>query len=141
MKEDISKNKRIPSNIRFSFPKEERICSKIAFDYLFKKGQSFREDVLKCVYVFDLPSHLTSSNLSVAFSVPRRKFKNAVDRNYIKRRLKESFRLHKHELKAYVDDKDITLAFILIYTKTYKTNFKRIERSVIKVMEKLLTQE
>lgn len=141
MKEDISKNEHVSLDIRYTFPKEERICSKITFDYLFKKGQSFRVDMLKCVYVFDPPSHLINTNLSVAFSVPRRKFKKAVDRNYLKRRLKEAFRLNNHRLKSCLDDQDIALAFIMIYIKPYKADYPRIERAVVNIMEKLSNKE
>ncbi|MCA6380800.1 MAG: ribonuclease P protein component [Cytophagales bacterium] len=82
---------------RFTFKKEEKLTSEKWIKELFEKGSSFYLSPLKVIYLLhpnqDLPNQ-------VLISVPARNFKRAVDRNRIKRQLREAYRLHKHQLDA-----------------------------------------
>ena len=79
----------------FRFTKEEKLTKKKAIEALFKKGTSFSSFPLKVIYVVaaqDTPLH------QILISVPTRNFKRAVDRNTLKRRIREGHRLNKSEL-------------------------------------------
>ena len=79
----------------YTFTKEERLCSKKHLDLLFKGGSSFLLYPFRISYLF-----VTASNLppvQVVISVPKKRYKRAVDRNLIKRRIRESYRLNKSE--------------------------------------------
>ena len=79
-----------------TFSKEERLCSRKLLDQLFKNGSSF------LLYPFRVSFlHLHDEALSpvqVVINVSKKRYKRAVDRNLIKRRIREVYRLHKEEL-------------------------------------------
>ncbi len=82
---------------RFTFKKEEKLTSEKWIKELFEKGSSFYLSPLKVIY---LPHPNQELPNQVLISVPARNFKRAVDRNRIKRQLREAYRLHKHQLDA-----------------------------------------
>jgi len=111
-------------NIKVSktFHKNERLNSRKQIQELFDKGSSFFLFPIKVVY---LPAPPDSPN-QVLFSVPKRNFKKAVDRNKIKRRLRESYRSNKMLLK--VADNKINSYFIAyIYVARQILSYKEID--------------
>jgi len=79
----------------YTFKKEERLCNKRLIDELFHNGSSFLCYPFKISWLFkDFEGPFPAQ---VVFSVPKRRFGNAVDRNLIKRRTREAYRLHKQE--------------------------------------------
>ena len=87
----------------YSFSKEERLKSKKEISRVFKDGIFLYEKHLSVVYV---QSGFENSNThKMGVSVPKKFFKRAVDRNLMKRRIRECFRLNKHVLY----ETDITL--------------------------------
>ena len=77
------------------------------------------------------------SHHQVLFSVPKKKIKHAVDRNAIKRKIREAYRLHKHLLISHPDNPiHFLLAFIYISSDS-TTKFDRIEKQVLKGIQEL----
>ena len=82
---------------RYTLPRSKSLKSKLLIDQLFKQGQSLVAFPLRLVY---LPAdYEVNEPFLTGFSVPKKKFKHAVDRNRIKRLMRESFRLQQHDLK------------------------------------------
>jgi ribonuclease P protein component len=113
----------------FRFPSSEKLKSKKAIEELFIKGQS--------VSVF--PLHLIFINTNqevsnkVAVSVSKKNFKNAVDRNRIKRLLRESYRLNK---SSYFNNITTHYALMILYIGTDKPTFQEIETAMNILFEK-----
>jgi ribonuclease P protein component len=79
----------------YTFKKEERLCNKRLIDGLFHNGSSFLCYPFKAQWQFvDEPQPFP---VQVLLSVSKRRFKRAVDRNLIKRRMREAYRLHKQQ--------------------------------------------
>lgn len=115
-----------------TFTKDERLKRKCYFDALFTQGKSVKAYPIRAIYLEMTPENFKEcKNLShqtqVAFSVPKRRFKHAVDRNRIKRQMREAYRLNKHSLEK-------PLAMVLVYLPSEKPNYETID----KAMQKLL---
>lgn len=94
------------------FPKSEKLHSKKLIDELFNKGSSF---VMYPLKVISLPkSSQELENHQVLVAVPKKNFKRAVDRNKLKRRIKEAYRLHKQVLDQLYPHKFLLIGYIYI---------------------------
>lgn len=131
----------LPKNITstksdFSFHKNERLYSKKVIDKLFAEGKSVFVYPLKIVYLeTQLP---LKHKVQAAFTVGKRNFKKAVQRNLIKRRMREAYRLNKHKL--YEVTGEMHLAVFFIYTGKTISEYKQIETAIIKGIKKLHEQ-
>ena len=87
----------------YTFKKEERLCSKKLIDELFHSGSSFLLYPFRIVWLrHPLPANVPAQ---VVINVPKRRFKKAVHRNLIKRRIREIYRLSKgSELYNFLED-------------------------------------
>lgn len=79
----------------YNFTKEERLCNKKLIDGLFHSGSSFLCYPFKASWLLiDTPQQFP---VQILFAVSKKRFKRAVDRNLIKRRMREAYRLHKQQ--------------------------------------------
>lgn len=121
--------------MNFNYPKEEKLKSKNTIDLLFSKGKSVSKYPLRLVYV---PENLPEGKkIKMGVSVSKRYFKKAVDRNYFKRVLRETYRLNKHLL---LDGMDQPYAFMLLYQTKDRLKYEEINTKTIQLFEKFLIQ-
>ena len=93
--------------MNFTYPKTEKLKSKTTIDLLFSKGKSVSKYPLRLVFVesdYGIPED-SDQKLKMGVSVSKKYFKHAVDRNYFKRVLRETYRLNKHILVDNLDKK------------------------------------
>ena len=114
--------------------KSERLSSKIQIQALFTEGKSFSTPPFVVRYrklaAHDLATH------QVLVSVSKRNFKRAVDRNRIKRQIREAYRINKH-LLADLSDK---YAIAYIYTFKKMIAYKDLENKLIESLSRLQTE-
>ncbi len=117
----------------FSYPKTEKLKSKRIIDLLFSEGKSVSKYPLRLVYVkHDFEEEVP---LKIGVSVSKKYFKNAVDRNYFKRVLRESYRLNKHLLVENVDAKYCLMFF---YQTNERLSYQEINQKTIQLFEKFI---
>ena len=122
---------------RFLFPKAERLRHRRAFDYLFEHGSSLRVGMLTFFYATDCPPQYVEAALSVAFAAPKRAFKRAVDRNYLKRRMREAYRLQKYTLLSLAQKNEKNLILLVKYNSRKKLPYAKIEHSIGKGLSRI----
>lgn len=112
-----------------TFKKSERLSGKKDIEELFKHGSYFYLSPLKIV------SHPNThaQTHQVLFAVPKKNFKHAVDRNLLKRRMREAYRLHKHIL--ITEPKVLSIAYI--YTSKQVENYQTIAEKVKESLNRL----
>ncbi len=100
-----------------TFHKQERLCSKKQIDLLFSKGKSQLSYPIKTMFL-ETPVSLQYPAQAM-FVVPKRQFKKAHDRNKIKRRMREVYRLNKKIIYDIIEanGKKIIIAFIYVGKK------------------------
>ncbi|SEP84594.1 ribonuclease P protein component [Hyunsoonleella jejuensis] len=120
--------------MKYTYPKKEKLKSKKLIDQLFAEGQSVSAFPLRLVYLS------TTFNEDVlvktGVSVSKRHFKTAVDRNRIKRLLREAYRLNKSH---YFNNLTTQHAFMILYIGKEKPTFAQVETSMKRLFEKFLT--
>jgi len=119
----------------FTFRKEEKLCSQKIIGEIFLSGTSFLCYPLKVVWKYELL--LTPYPAQVVFSVPKRLFKRAHDRNLLKRQLREVYRHQKQDLYQGLELNDRKIAFMIVYIAKEKLDFTQIESAMVKVITKL----
>ena len=80
--------------MRFTLGKQERLKSKKLIGRLYEEGKVIKKFPLRMVYL--QTEHTSKFPVQIGVSVPKRNFKSAVDRNRIKRLLRETYRKEKH---------------------------------------------
>ena len=117
------------------FYKTERLCNKKDFEQLFTDSNSFFVYPFKVVY--RTVDYSDKEYLKVGMSVSKRNFKRAVKRNYIKRRIREGFRLNKQPLKLLLEERRVGLQRMLVYVSKELQEYGVIEPKIRIILEKL----
>ncbi|MEW6467495.1 MAG: ribonuclease P protein component [Bacteroidota bacterium] len=118
-----------------TFTKEERLSGKKQIEELMEKGNSFTVFPLRVVWKETRMSVLSPAR--IAISVPKRSFKKAVDRNRIKRQIREAYRKSKAGLYSHLAGGDKKINVMLVYTGKELPEYRLIESKMAEVLRQL----
>jgi ribonuclease P protein component len=121
--------------MNFTYPKNERLKSKTTIGLLFSEGKSVSKYPLRLVYR-QAEDH-SEEKIKLGVSVSKKYFKKAVDRNYFKRVLRETYRLNKHLLW---DNLEGSYSFMFFYQSKDRLSYEEINTKTIQLFEKFLLQ-
>ena len=115
--------------MRETFCKDERLCSKRLISLLFEKGEKrfsypFRITTFKIQLDSGFPAQLL-------ISVPRSLFKNACDRNKIKRLIREAYRKHKYILYDSLSEKQEQMLICMTYISKEIVSYQIMTEKII----------
>lgn len=110
--------------LKKTFSKNEKLCNYTHIQQIFSEGKSVKSFPLKLIYV-PIQTHCLTP-VKVLVSVPKRSVKRAVVRNYIKRIIRESYRLQKHLF--WVEEKQYAIAFV--YMSKEKISFHELYKTM-----------
>lgn len=122
-----------------SLNKPERLKSSRLIGELVKSGNSFTVMPLKSFWKISTNAGARWP-AQIAVSVPSKNFKRSVDRNLIKRRMREAYRINKHDLYKYLSDHNLLLIFVLLYLPKTIYSFQQIEESMKKIIGTFIDQ-
>lgn len=121
--------------MNFTYPKTEKLKSQKTIDLLFSDGKSVSKYPLRLVYVKN--SLEEKEKLKFGVSVSKKYFKNAVDRNYFKRVLRECYRLNKHLLLESIDE---NYAIMFFYQTKDRLSYQEINEKTVQLFTKFVAE-
>lgn len=120
------------------FPRTERLKSRTQIAKLFIHGKSITKFPIQIVYNFE--TNNTNPGVKVAFSISKRKVKQAVKRNQIKRKIREAYRLNKSNLLLTAKENNISLNLMFIYKGKEIAEYSYILDKTLIVLKQLEEQ-
>ena len=121
-----------------TFHKEERLCSRRSLDLLFKNGSSFLLYPFRVSYLYTNVS--SQFPVQVVINVSKKRFKKAVDRNLLKRRSREAYRLQKQRyLYEVLPASDDLLLLSLQYVGKQIYEYDFFDKKLNAVLKKLVS--
>ena len=123
----------------YTFKKEERLCNKRLLEQLFSSGSSFLCYPFRVSWLRASVTH--PAVVQVVFAVAKKRYKRAVDRNLIKRRTREAYRLHKEELLYQpLQEQDLQIILSINYIGKEINDFTLIDKKMVKLLTQLSEQ-
>ncbi len=121
----------------FSFQKGERLSGAKTISSLFQSGRSVVSHPFRIIYN---QSDAAAYPVCVVISVPKRLFKRAVDRNLLKRRIREAYRLNKKHFYPGLESLNVRLNLVIQYQHREIIDYHSIQSGLVKGMHKVIQQ-
>jgi len=121
--------------MNFKYPKSEHLKSKTTIGLLFSEGKSVSKYPLRLVYRAGEENQ--EEKIKIGVSVSKKYFKKAVDRNYFKRVLRETYRLNKHLLW---DNTEVPYSVMFFYQTKDRLSYQEINTKTVQLFEKFLAE-
>ncbi len=120
---------------RQTLRKNEHLYEKKAIETLFETGKTVSLSPVRLLWnVYEGASELP---VKVAFTVPRRSFKKAVDRNLLKRRMREAYRKNKYILYGAAETAMKHYHLMFVYTAKDKALYAEIESKIVLTLQRI----
>jgi ribonuclease P protein component len=130
---------------KFIFPKRQKLCSEKDFKKLFFSGRNVFFYPVKTQYAHETKKTEDTENIQVAVSVSKKNIKKAWQRNKIKRRMREAWRLNSLDYQSFLHGNGIKATLVFIFVGKEVLPFETIEtgikRSINELLKKLNTQQ
>lgn len=117
-----------------TLPRSERLRGKSRIDRLFAEGKGVLVFPFRCVFVADGDA----GSVAVLFSVPKKRFKRAVKRNLLRRRMKEAYRLNKSRLAGALGGRGLDMA--VMYIGNDVAEFAFMQSRMLMLLDKIASK-
>jgi ribonuclease P protein component len=124
-----------------TFRKRERMTSNLLIEALFENGSSQSVSAFPLRAVCQMTGRRDGHGpAQILISVPKKRFRHAVDRNRVKRQIREAYRRHKQLLwERMADDQEMLVGFIWLSDRHYPS--KEVEMRVVKILQRIAKGE
>jgi ribonuclease P protein component len=122
------------------FKKYERLTGEKRIDALFTGGSSFQSYPFRVVWM-KIPGKEADSPVKILFTIPKRQFGKAHDRNLMRRRIREAYRLHKEPLHSFLSrEQNVQVLMAVVFTGKEILPYSQVEPRMIKMIELMIRQ-
>ncbi|MDP5042136.1 MAG: ribonuclease P protein component [Crocinitomicaceae bacterium] len=123
-------------------PKAYKLCSLKKIEELYKTGALIKAYPLRVMYFTEAidPAAEPTEAFQVLFSAPKRRFKRAHDRNYIKRLMREVLRKNKMPLLAALHQNNKKMVFSLTFVSDERPSYQLLEQKLCKALDQLIKE-
>ena len=120
------------------FPKKQKLCSEKVIERLFENGKSISEKPFRAIWNFkENNDNVFVKSLIV---VSKKRLKLAADRNAMKRRIKEAYRLQKKQLELFLESNNQQLNLAIIYQEEEILDYKTLEEKINLLLNRLIKE-
>ncbi len=124
---------------RLTFRKHEHLCGQLRIQEVFRRGRGLSEPPFRLIGLrMALP---TTAPAQVAFSVPRKQLRRAVDRNRMKRLMREAYRHTKPALHARLAEGTYQVAWLFIYQARHLLPQHEVDRKISRALHRWLDED
>ena len=116
---------------------KEHLKSKRVIEKLYAEGASVTSYPLRAVFLEQEEQEPTAA---ILISVAKRRFRHAVDRNLVKRRIREAYRTSKHPFVEALQAKGKKMAVAILYIDTRHNSTEFIKRKMEKLLASIITK-
>lgn len=121
---------------RFTLQSSERLKLRKHIEALFQTGKAFSIVPIRVIFSFVDRANDEVSPVRAGFVVPKKRFKRAVDRNRLKRLMREAWRLQKHELYSEMQPEQ-QLHVFFVFNDNKIPDFKTVSQTMAAIIQKL----
>ena len=121
-----------------TFPLKEHLKSKSVIDNLYANGTSVTAFPLRAVFIEQPETQEPTA--AILINVAKRRFRHAVDRNLLKRRIREAYRTGKHLFIDTLENNGKKMAVAIMYIDTKPSSTEYIKRKMEKLLNAILTK-
>lgn len=124
---------------RNTFPLKEHLKSKSIIERVYAEGSSATAFPLRAVFL-EPDSDIHEPTATILVSVAKRRFRHAVDRNLMKRRIREAYRTSKHGFIEALQNNGKKMAVAIIYIDTKESSTEFLKRKMEKLLNTILSK-
>lgn len=125
----------VTSQRRQTLRKTEHLYEKKAIETLFEKGKSITNPPIRLLW--NVYEGQSETPVKVAFAVPKRNFKRAVDRNLLKRRMREAYRKNKYMIYDISEPGIKYYHLMFVYINKNKELYREIESKIVLTLQRI----
>ena len=122
----------------FKFPKKQKLCGEKVIERLFANGKSISEKPFRAIWNFEKNNDQVCVKSLIVVS--KKRLKLAVERNVVKRRIKEAYRLQKKQLECFLEGTNQQLNLAIIYQEEEILDYKTLEEKINLLLSRLIKE-
>lgn len=124
---------------RNTFPLKEHLKSKKVIEQVYANGTSVTSFPLRAVFI-EQPQEGEEPTAAILINVAKKRFRHAVDRNLVKRRIREAYRTSKHPFIESLQNKGKKMAVAIIYIDNKHNSTAFIRKKMARLLEGILAK-
>ena len=122
---------------RTTFPLKEHLKSKRVIELVYANGASVTSYPMRAIFI-EQPANEQEPTAAILINVSKKRFRHAVDRNLVKRRIREAYRTSKHPFIEALENNDKKMAVAIIYIDNKHNSTAFIRKKMVKLLESIL---
>lgn len=123
---------------RNTFPLKEHLKSKSVIDSLYANGTSVTAFPLRAVFLEQPEGQEPTA--AILINVAKRRFRHAVDRNLLKRRIREAYRTGKHNFIDTLENNGKKMAVAIMYIDSKPSSTEYLKRRMEKLLNGIISK-